>query len=104
MGAECARHIGTPYLTAKGITDPAVVSGIRQNEYNGQPETANPCFFYDGQLYNLQSIDPTGDKRFLKDGRKDGGYTVIGDASKISNGVVIAEGSPPPPVSIKATG
>ncbi|MGN6960527.1 toprim domain-containing protein, partial [Neisseria sp. P0014.S006] len=36
--------------------------------------------------------DPTGGERFLKDGRKDGGYTVIGDASKISNGVVIAEG------------
>ena len=80
-----------PYLTAKGITDPAVVSGIRQNEYNDSLRLQIPVF-YDGQLYNLQSIDPTGDKRFLKDGRKDGGYTVIGDASKISNGVVIAEG------------
>jgi inner membrane protein len=80
-----------PYLTAKGITDPAVVSGIRQNEYNDSLRLQIPVF-YDGQLYNLQSIAPTGDKRFLKDGRKDGGYTVIGDASKISNGVVIAEG------------
>ena len=80
-----------PYLTAKGITDPAVVSGIRQNEYNNSLRLQIPVF-YDGQLYNLQSIDPTGDKRFLKDGRKDGGYTVVGDASKISNGVVIAEG------------
>lgn len=80
-----------PYLTAKGITDPTVVSGIRQNEYNDSLRLQIPVF-YNGQLYNLQSIDPTGDKRFLKDGRKDGGYTVIGDASKISNGVVIAEG------------
>ena len=80
-----------PYLTAKGITDPAVISGIRQNEYNDSLRLQIPVF-YDGQLYNLQSIDPTGGKRFLKDGRKDGGYTVIGDASKISNGVVIAEG------------
>lgn len=80
-----------PYLTAKGITDPAVISGIRQNEYNDSLRLQIPVF-YNGQLYNLQSIDPTGNKRFLKDGRKDGGYTVIGDASKISNGVVIAEG------------
>lgn len=80
-----------PYLTAKGITDPAVISGIRQNEYNDSLRLQIPVF-YDGQLYNLQSIDPTGGKRFLKNGRKDGGYTVVGDASQIANGVVIAEG------------
>lgn len=80
-----------PYLTAKGITDPAVISGIRQNEYNDSLRLQIPVF-YDGQLYNLQSIDPTGEKRFLKNGRKDGGYTVVGDASEIANGVVIAEG------------
>ena len=80
-----------PYLTAKSITDPAVISGIRQNEYNDSLRLQIPVF-YDGQLYNLQSIDPTGEKRFLKDGRKDGGYTVVGDASEIANGVVIAEG------------
>ena len=42
-----------PYLTAKGITDPAVISGIRQNEYNDSLRLQIPVF-YDGQLYNLQ--------------------------------------------------
>lgn len=80
-----------PYLISKGITDPAVIAGIRQNEYRGSLNLQIPVF-YDNQLHNLQSIDPSGDKRFLKDGRKDGGYMVVGDASKITNGVVIAEG------------
>lgn len=35
------------------VTDPAVISGIRQNEYNDSLRLQIPVF-YDGQLYNLQ--------------------------------------------------
>lgn len=80
-----------PYLAAKGITDPAVLGGIRQSEYQGVLNLQIPIY-RDGTLYNLQSISPEGGKHFLKDGLKSGGYTVVGDAADTARGIVIAEG------------
>lgn len=80
-----------PYLAAKGITDPAVLGGIRQSEYQGVLNLQIPIY-RDGTLYNLQSISPDGGKHFLKDGLKSGGYTVVGDAADTARGIVVAEG------------
>lgn len=80
-----------PYLAAKGITDPAVLGGIRQSEYRGVLNLQIPIY-RDGTLYNLQSISPDGGKHFLKDGLKSGGYTVVGDAADTARGMVVAEG------------
>lgn len=80
-----------PYLAAKGITDPAVLGGIRQSEYQGVLNLQIPIY-RDGTLYNLQSISPEGGKHFLKDGLKSGGYTVVGDAADTARGIVVAEG------------
>lgn len=80
-----------PYLAAKGITDPAVLGGIRQSEYQGVLNLQIPIY-RDGTLYNLQSISPDGGKHFLKDGLKSGGYTVVGDATNTARGIVVAEG------------
>lgn len=80
-----------PYLAAKGITDPAVLGGIRQSEYQGVLNLQIPIY-RDGTLYNLQSISPDGGKHFLKDGLKSGGYTVVGDATDTARGIVVAEG------------
>lgn len=80
-----------PYLAAKGITDPAVLGGIRQSEYRGVLNLQIPIY-RDGTLYNLQSISPDGGKHFLKDGLKSGGYTVVGDAADTARGIVVAEG------------
>lgn len=80
-----------PYLAAKGITDPAVLGGIRQSEYRGVLNLQIPIY-RDGTLYNLQSISPDGGKHFLKDGLKSGGYTVVGDATDTARGIVVAEG------------
>lgn len=80
-----------PYLAAKGITDPAVLGGIRQSEYQGVLNLQIPIY-RDGTLYNLQSISPDGGKHFLKDGLKSGGYTVVGNAADTARGIVVAEG------------
>ena len=80
-----------PYLAAKGITDPAVLGGIRQSEYQGVLNLQIPIY-RDGTLYNLQSISPEGGKHFLKDGLKSGGYIVVGDAADTARGIVVAEG------------
>ena len=44
-----------PYLAAKGITDPAVLGGIRQSEYQGVLNLQIPIY-RDGTLYNLSLI------------------------------------------------
>lgn len=80
-----------PYLAAKGITDPAVLGGIRQSEYQGVLNLQIPIY-RDGTLYNLQSISPDGGKHFLKDGLKSGGYTVVGNVADTARGIVVAEG------------
>ena len=80
-----------PYLTAKGITDPAAIAGLRQNPYKGDMNLLVPVM-YDREIVNLQSINQDGNKRFLAGGQVKGGYAVVGDMSKAETGLVIAEG------------
>lgn len=44
------------------------------------------------ELVNLQTIDPKGNKRFIKGGQVKGAFSLIGDASKLNQSFYIAEG------------
>ncbi|MFG5779196.1 toprim domain-containing protein [Comamonas sp. J-3] len=80
--ADVARH---PYLIAKGVQG----FGIR---VEGDPSAGLllvPMRDAAGMLHSLQSITPSGNKRFLAGGRVHGCYHAIG---QISTALVIAEG------------
>ncbi|MDO4641711.1 MAG: PriCT-2 domain-containing protein [Neisseria sp.] len=82
---------GHPYLTAKGITDPAIMGQLRLNEYQGQTNLLVPVY-YEREMVNLQSILPDGTKRFFEGGQVKGGYSVVGKADDYQHGLVLAEG------------
>jgi putative DNA primase/helicase len=74
-----------PYLLLKDI-DPDGLS-LRQHPSGA---LVVPMYGPNGELVNLQFIDQDGKKRFLKDGRKEGCYTLIGDDN--GQGRVFVEG------------
>lgn len=51
-----------------------------------------PMFDTEGSLWNLQRISPDGTKRFLKGGRVDDLFCIIGDFSRAGERCVIGEG------------
>jgi phage/plasmid primase-like uncharacterized protein len=51
-----------------------------------------PIFDVEGKLWNLQTIDTTGEKRFLPGGRVKGCFSWIGDNWPVSDRIVICEG------------
>lgn len=70
-----------PYLTDKGI-----------KPHNLKTERDNllvPIFNADGELVNLQTITPNGDKYFAKGGRVEGCFFLLGDVDKH---LIICEG------------
>ncbi|SBQ22139.1 PriCT-2 domain-containing protein [Neisseria gonorrhoeae] len=80
------------YAQTKGLglnTD--VMSGIRQNEYQGKKQLIIPLYSKN-KLVNVQTIDEDGHKKFLNGGQKQGAYTVIGDLKQSQNGIFLAEG------------
>ncbi|WP_232691696.1 LPD7 domain-containing protein [Neisseria meningitidis] len=80
------------YARTKGLginTD--VLSGIRQNEYQGKKQLVIPLYS-DNKLVNVQTIDEDGHKKFLNGGQKQGAYTVIGDLKQSQDGIFLAEG------------
>ena len=80
-----------PYLKSKGINDPVLLSGIRQNEYKGSLNLVVPVY-HEGRLANIQTIGADGGKRFLNGGQVKGGYSVVGSVDDMAKGLVIAEG------------
>jgi len=78
-GTEPAQH---PYLARKGVG----AYGIR--ERHGR--LLIPLRDASGALFNLQSIRPDGEKRFLRGGRVNGLYHAIGSA--VTDELCIAEG------------
>ncbi|HEZ2546986.1 TPA: PriCT-2 domain-containing protein [Neisseria meningitidis] len=80
------------YARTKGLginTD--VLSGIRQNEYQGKKQLIIPLYS-DNKLVNVQTIDEDGHKKFLNGGQKQGAYAVIGDLKQSQDGIFLAEG------------
>ena len=80
-----------PYLKSKGINNPVLLSGIRQNEYKGSLNLVVPVY-HEGRLANIQTIGADGGKRFLNGGQVKGGYSVVGSVDDMAKGLVIAEG------------
>ncbi|WP_150537976.1 LPD7 domain-containing protein [Neisseria flavescens] len=81
-----------PYLTAKGITNPDAIAGLRQNKYKDNDNLIIPVL-YENEIVNLQSINQDGGKRFLAGGQVQGAYAFIGKADDVEKvGVVMAEG------------
>lgn len=86
---------GHPYLVAKHIK----AYGLR--EYKGSLVVPIYC---DGEITSLQFISPEGDKRFLKRGQIDGGYSSISGGNKVRDKIVIAEGFATAASLFEATG
>lgn len=84
-------ELAHPYLAAKGITDAATITGLRQNDYKGDNNLVIPVL-YEREIVNLQSINQDGGKRFLSGGQVEGGYAFIGKSEDVSDGVIMAEG------------
>lgn len=74
-----------PYLARKLIKS----YGVRESTYFGSKSLIVPMMDADGNLCSLQSISGKSEKMFLKGGRKQGCYFVIGSDS---DRVFIAEG------------
>lgn len=86
-----------PYLLLKDI-DPDGLN-LRQHPSGA---LVVPMYGPNGELVNLQFIDQDGKKRFLKDGRKEGCYTLIGADN--GQGRVFVEGYATGYTSNQATG
>lgn len=82
MWAQAAQATAHPYLTRKRVD----AYGIRQLNHL----LVVPLRDADGVLWNLQTIDPNGVKRFLFGGRKRGLYHAIGRA--VEDVLCLAEG------------
>ena len=83
-------NVDTPYLNKKGL-------GARKGVFLGEDgkTTCIPAFDADGKLWTMQYIQEDGTKRFAKNGRKEGCFTVAGggmDALRNAPAIVIAEG------------
>lgn len=73
-----------PYVARKGL-DPAP---LRQD----RDVLLVPMFDTEGLLFNLQRIFPNGDKRFLRGGRTDSLFCIIGEVTALTRSVVLCEG------------
>ena len=80
-----------PYLQRKQITDQTCLTSVRLNQYKGQNNIIVPIF-YNGEIVNLESIREDGSKKLLSNGQVKGAYGLIGDISKLENGLYFAEG------------
>lgn len=83
-------NVDTPYLNKKGL-------GARKGVFLGEDgkTTCIPAFDVDGKLWTMQYIQEDGTKRFAKNGRKEGCFTIVGrgmDALRNAPAIVIAEG------------
>jgi len=73
-----------PYAARKQLD----VTGIKQrSDY-----LLVPMFDTEGALWNIQRISPSGEKRFLKGGRVDDLFCIIGDFTALGQRCVIGEG------------
>lgn len=83
-------NVATPYLEKKGL-------GARNGVFLGEDgkTTCIPAFDANGKLWTMQYIQDDGTKRFAKNGRKEGCFTIAGggmDALRNAPAIVIAEG------------
>ena len=84
------QNVLTPYLEKKGLSPrPGVFLG------EDGKTTCIPAFDADGKLWTMQYIQEDGTKRFAKNGRKEGSFSLVGggmDALRNAPAIIIAEG------------
>lgn len=73
-----------PYVAKKAL-NPAILK-------QAGDKLLVPMFDVTGKLWNLQRIAPDGTKRFLRGGRTDGLFTIIGEFTRRGETVCIGEG------------
>lgn len=82
-----------PYLQNKGIADPAVLSHVRINTYNGKEQLVIPMYDRPNHIVNRQAIDANGGKFFLPGGEVSGAYgKIAAPNADWTGGVYLAEG------------
>lgn len=82
-----------PYLQNKGIADPAVLSHLRINAYNGKEQLVIPMYDRPNHIVNRQAIDANGGKFFLPGGEVSGAYgKIAAPNADWMGGVYLAEG------------
>lgn len=82
-----------PYLQNKGIADPAVLSHVRINTYNGKEQLVIPMYDRPNHIINRQAIDTQGGKFFLPGGEVAGAYgKIAAPNADWTGGVYLAEG------------
>ena len=82
-----------PYLQNKGIADPAVLSHVRINAYNGKEQLVIPMYDRPNHIVNRQAIDANGGKFFLPGGEVSGAYgKIAAPNADWMGGVYLAEG------------
>ena len=84
---------GFPYLSDKGITDPAVLSNARINRFKDEDRLVIPMYDRPNHIVNRQAIDANGGKFFLPGGEVGGAYgKIAAPNSDWTGGVYLAEG------------
>ena len=84
---------GFPYLSDKGITDPAVLANARINRFKDEDRLVIPMYDRPNHIVNRQAIDANGGKFFLPGGEVAGAYgKIAAPNSDWTGGVYLAEG------------
>ena len=84
---------GFPYLSDKGITDPAVLANARINRFKDEDRLVIPMYDRPNHIVNRQAIDANGGKFFLPGGEVAGAYgKIAAPNSDWTGGVSLAEG------------
>lgn len=84
---------GFPYLSDKGITDPAVLANARINRFKDEDRLVIPMYDRPNHIVNRQAIDANGGKFFLLGGEVGGAYgKIAAPNSDWTDGVYLAEG------------
>ena len=84
---------GFPYLSDKGITDPAVLANARINRFKDEDRLVIPMYDRPNHIVNRQAIDANGGKFFLPGGEVAGAYgKIAAPNSDWTGSVYLAEG------------
>lgn len=79
------------YLENKRINHPDVIKSIRQALFSKDNLLLVPVRDIQGTIHSIQYIRENGAEYFTKNGKIKGNFAIIGDTTKIKEGVILAE-------------
>ena len=86
--SEVSKH---NYLENKRINHPDVIKSIRQALFSKDNLLLVPVRDIQGTIYSMQYIRENGAEYFAKNGRIKGNFAIVGDETKVKDGVILAE-------------